>query len=118
VDISTLLLLWPDIFAHAGEHFVKVKKYSGGGSIPLAPGFRRYTPAIRGHTPSWVARSTIRCKIHALLTRGTRGEHLKVDGWQAYVFFALGRSGGRARARCCPDAPFVETQRAASLQKE
>jgi hypothetical protein len=24
----------------------------GGGRLPLAPGFRRFAPAIRGHTPS------------------------------------------------------------------
>jgi hypothetical protein len=29
--------------------------FLGGGGIPLAPGFRRYAPAIREHTPSWVS---------------------------------------------------------------
>jgi hypothetical protein len=27
----------------------------GGGSFPLAPGFRRCAPAIRRHTPTWVS---------------------------------------------------------------
>jgi hypothetical protein len=39
-------------------------KISGGGRIPLAPGFRRIATAIRGHTPSWVRPGTGSGKIH------------------------------------------------------
>jgi hypothetical protein len=37
---------------------------SVGRAQSLAPGFRRFAPAIRRHTPSWVRPGTGCCKIH------------------------------------------------------
>jgi hypothetical protein len=42
---------------------------SGGGSIPLAPGFRRFAPVIRGQTLSWVRPGHGRSKIHPSVGR-------------------------------------------------